>query len=86
MRSGFNAKFIVDKKIVGVGSIISLVRSGDVIPHYPRTVIKPSSEPMMPEVEYKWNDTEVDIIIADKKQNYTVNKKDYDTFFKTIEE
>ena len=29
----------------------------------------------MPEVEYKWNDTEVDIVIADKKQNYTVNKK-----------
>ena len=29
--TGFNAKFIVDKKI-GVGSVISLVGSGDVIP------------------------------------------------------
>ena len=81
--TGFNAKFIVDKKI-GVGSIISLVRSGDVIPHI-LSVIKPSSEPMMPEVEYKWNDTEVDIIITDKKQNYTVNKKIMTAFFKTIE-
>ena len=81
--TGFNAKFIVDNKI-GVGAIISLVRSGDVIPHI-MAVVKPAPEPMMPEVEYKWNSTNVDIIVANKAVNKTVNQKVMTAFFKTIE-
>ena len=81
--TGFNAKFIVDNKI-GVGAIISLVRSGDVIPHI-LAVVKPAPEPMMPEVEYKWNDTHVDIVVANKAENKTVNQKIMTAFFKTIE-
>ena len=81
--TGFNAKFIVDNNI-GVGAIISLVRSGDVIPHI-MAVVKPAPEPMMPEVEYKWNSTHVDIIVANKSVNKTVNQKVMTAFFKTIE-
>lgn len=57
--SGFNAKFIVNN-VIGTGSIIKITRSGDVIP-YIVEVVKPSSEPEMPEIPYKWNETGVDI-------------------------
>lgn len=80
--TGFNAKFIVDNKI-GVCSVISLVRSGDVIPHI-LGVIFPSSEPLMPKQEYKWNETHVDIELVDKTSNSTVNLKVISAFFKTI--
>lgn len=81
--TGFNAKFIVDNKI-GVGAVISLVRSGDVIPHI-LGVVRPASEPMMPTQEYKWNATHVDIELVDKKSDSTVNHKVVTAFFKTIE-
>ncbi|MAV56569.1 MAG: hypothetical protein CMI79_03455 [Candidatus Pelagibacter sp.] len=81
--TGFNAKFIVDNNI-GVGAIISLVRSGDVIPHI-MSVVKPAPEPMMPEVEYNWNSTHVDIVVANKTANKIVNQKVMTAFFKTIE-
>ena len=80
--TGFNAKFIVDNKI-GVGAVISLVRSGDVIPHI-ISVVRPSPEPMMPTQEYKWNSTNVDIELVDKKADSTVNHKIITAFFKTI--
>ena len=80
--TGFNAKFIVDNKI-GVGSVISLIRSGDVIPHIV-SVVRPAPEPMMPTDEYKWNATHVDIMLVDKKANSTVNQKIVTAFFKTI--
>jgi NAD-dependent DNA ligase len=80
--TGFNAKFIVDNKI-GVGAVISLVRSGDVIPHI-LSVVRPAPEPMMPTMEYKWNATHVDIVLVDKKANSTVNQKVVTAFFKTI--
>lgn len=80
--TGFNAKFIVDNKI-GVGAVISLVRSGDVIPHI-LGVVRPAPEPMMPTQEYKWNATHVDIELVDKKADSTVNHKVVTAFFKTI--
>ena len=80
--TGFNAKFIVDNNI-GVGAVISLVRSGDVIPHI-IGVVRPAPEPMMPTQEYKWNATHVDIELVDKKADSTVNHKVVTAFFKTI--
>jgi NAD-dependent DNA ligase len=62
--TGFNGKFIKDNKI-GPGSIIQIVRAGDVIPHIEK-VIKATGE-SMPDFPYKWNDTNVDIILDEAK-------------------
>lgn len=57
--TGFNAKFIVEQSI-GEGAVVEITRSGDVIPYIVK-VIKKASEPEMPEIPYKWNETKVDI-------------------------
>jgi len=62
--TGFNAKFIKDNKI-GPGSIIQIIRAGDVIPHIEK-VIKATGE-SMPDFPYKWNETNVDIILDEAK-------------------
>ena len=80
--TGFNAKFIKDNSI-GIGSLIKLVRSGDVIPHIVE-VIQSSSEPMMPKEKYIWNETEVDIMLENKEINETVINKTITGFFKII--
>lgn len=80
--TGFNAKFIVDNNI-GVGAVIKLIRSGDVIPHI-LAVIRPAPEPLMPTQEYSWNDTGVDIILKNKAANSVVQGKVITGFFKGI--
>ncbi len=60
--SGFNAKYINDNKI-GPGSVLKLTRSGDVIP-FIIEVVK-GSRAQFPEIDYKWNDTKVDIYIIE---------------------
>jgi NAD-dependent DNA ligase len=62
--TGFNARFIHDNKI-GPGSIIQIIRAGDVIPHIEK-VIKATGE-SMPDFAYKWNETNVDIILDETK-------------------
>jgi NAD-dependent DNA ligase len=57
-----NARYIEDNRI-GVGTVIRIVRSGDVIP-YIVEVIRPT-EPAMPAIKYMWNDTNVEIIAVD---------------------
>jgi NAD-dependent DNA ligase len=81
--TGFNAAFITENKI-GVGAIIQLIRSGDVIP-YIKSVITPAREPKMPDVEYVWNDTHIDILLKDLSQDETVLEKNIAGFFKGIE-
>lgn len=80
--TGFNGKFIKDNKI-GVGAVIQLIRSGDVIPHI-LSVIEPAIEAQMPIVPYVWNETNVDIILKDKKEDITVREKTITSFFKVI--
>lgn len=80
--TGFNGKFIKDNNI-GVGALIKLVRSGDVIPHI-LAVIRPASEPLMPTQEYTWNQTGVDIILKNKADNSIVQGKVITGFFKGI--
>lgn len=79
-----NAKFIKDKKI-GVGSVIQVVRSGDVIPKVLK-VVKPSKQPKMPDesMGVKWNASGVDLILKDKKNDPAVRDKTTLAFFKTI--
>ena len=81
--TGFNGAFIKDNN-VGIGSTIQLIRSGDVIPHI-KSIIVPSSEPKMPDMPYKWNDTNVDIMLLNACDDLTVKEKNITGFFKGIE-
>jgi NAD-dependent DNA ligase len=82
--TGFNANYI-DKNVIGHGSRIVIIRSGDVIPHIQR-VLSPAStgKPSMPEIPYIWNDTHVDII-ATSKGSIDVMKKTVEHFVKKMD-
>ena len=81
--TGFNGSFIESNKI-GVGAVIELIRSGDVIP-YIRNVITPADEPLMPNVDYIWNEKHVDIMLKNKDDDKTVRNKNIALFFKGID-
>lgn len=82
--TGFNADFIVKNKI-GVGSIITIQRSGGVIPDI-TSVLKPADngEPIMPKVAYKWNKTKIDIIADLDSKNREHDIKSFGFFMKTL--
>ena len=73
--TGFNGAYI-EKNVIGPGSRIIIIRSGNVIPHI-HSVITPSAngKPSMPVVDYKWNDTHVDIMMVNKSGD---KNRDYD--------
>ena len=81
--TGFNASFIESNNI-GVGALIEIIRSGDVIP-YIRSVITPSEKPLMPNVPYIWNNTHVDILLENKNDDENVRSKNIAGFFKGID-
>ena len=81
--TAFNAAFVEDNKL-GIGALVKLVRSGDVIPHI-MAVVEPADKAKMPTVPYKWNDTHVDIIMEDAEQDDTVKEKNIVGFFKGLE-
>ena len=84
--TGINARFIVDNNI-GLGALVSLTRSGDVIPKI-TAVIVPAQKPIMPsttEYDYIWNSTNVDIILKNVKSDPRVNIKSITKFFKDLE-
>lgn len=62
--TGYNAKFIEDN-VLGPGSKIVIIRSGDVIPKIIK-VLSPaaSNNASMPDTPYEWNETRVDIRIT----------------------
>ena len=80
--TGFNAAFIEQNKI-GLGALIQIIRSGDVIPHI-RSVTTPAEQVKMPTVPYKWNDTHVDIMLEDVGSDETVREKNITGFFRGI--
>ena len=80
--TGFNAKFIKDNNI-GLGAIVRLIRSGDVIP-YIKEVIVSANTPIMPIEEYVWNSTNVDIVAVNKETNVDVKIKNIAKFFKDL--
>jgi NAD-dependent DNA ligase len=73
--TGFNAAYI-EKNVIGPGSRIIIIRSGNVIPHI-QSVITSSANglPSMPVVDYNWNDTHVDIMMVNKSGD---KNRDYD--------
>tara|TARA_Y100000780_G_C13694897_1_gene421145 strand:- start:6692 stop:10003 length:3312 start_codon:yes stop_codon:yes gene_type:complete len=77
--TAFNAAYVKDNGI-GIGALITLVRSGDVIPHI-MNVTQPADEIKMPDEKYKWNSTNVDIILIDKDSNAKVREKNIISFF-----
>jgi len=81
--TAFNAAFI-EKNNLGIGAIVKLIRSGDVIP-YIMEVVVPAPEPKMPTEDYVWNDTHVDIVLKDGDMNPQVQFKRNHSFFVTLE-
>ncbi len=81
--TGFNAKFIEDNKI-GMGALVRLIRSGDVIPHI-IAVVQPAAQAQMPTVPYEWNATHVDIMLLNKADDATVKEKNITLFFSSLD-
>ena len=80
--TGFNGKFIEDNKI-GIGAIITMIRSGDVIP-FIKSVSVPAQHAKMPDVPYTWTSTHVDVVISDISEDPTVKQKNITGFFTTL--
>lgn len=76
--TGFNAKYINDNKI-GPGSVIVITRSGEVIPHI--LSIKKESKSQMPDQDYEWTESGVDIILTNVENNNSVKTKIIVNFF-----
>ena len=81
--TGFNGKFIEDNKI-GIGAIVQMIRSGDVIP-YIKAVTTPAEKAKMPSVPYTWTSTHIDVILEDIKGDITVLEKNITMFFVELE-
>jgi DNA ligase (NAD+) len=80
-----NAAFVRDNGL-GVGSVVQLIRSGDVIPKVHKMIHK--TDPKMPsEYSYIWTKGNVDIKLSDEdlKENKVVKTKIIEEFFKKIE-
>jgi DNA ligase (NAD+) len=84
--TAFNAAFVYDNKL-GPGAKVLLTRSGDVIPHIIKVLVK-ANKAQMPDKkvfgEWSWNETEVDIVIVDAGENETVRVKQITNFFTKI--
>jgi NAD-dependent DNA ligase len=81
--TGFNGKFIESNKI-GVGAIIQIIRSGDVIP-YIKSVTVQAEIAKMPTVQYHWTETNVDIVLDNMEDDETVQSKNITDFFTGLE-
>jgi NAD-dependent DNA ligase len=81
--TGFNGKFIEENKI-GIGAVIQIIRSGDVIPHI-KAVTTPAETAKMPQMAYHWTDTHVDIVLDNVSEDVTVREKNITAFFTTLD-
>jgi DNA ligase (NAD+) len=77
-----NIKNVIDNKI-GIGAIVQLIRSGDVIPKIEKVIVS-AKEAKLPDVPWKWNETHVDAILKDVESNEVVRNKNVISFFKTL--
>jgi NAD-dependent DNA ligase len=81
--TGYNAKFIEDNQI-GIGAIVEIIRSGDVIPKILKVIV-PAEKAKMPAESYKWNETRVDVLLENAGENATVQEKNLTAFFTHLE-
>jgi len=83
--SAFNAKYIHDHKL-GPGSRIVIMRSGFVIPYIAEVLsVSETGEPQMPDVDYKWSVTGVDIIVSKEVGSSEMIFKNLEYFFNKID-
>lgn len=83
--TGNNAKFIVDNKL-GPGAQVEIIRSGDVIPKIEKVIkVSKSGEGELPDMDYHWNETKVDIILDDHEDSSSVLIKNIYYFFSKLE-
>ena len=80
--TAYNAKYVVDNKI-GIGAKIEIIRSGDVIPKI-LNVLKPANKTSLPDGEWDWNESKVDIITKNLNCK-EVEIKNIHYFFSTLE-
>jgi DNA ligase (NAD+) len=80
--TGHNARYIVDNKI-GKGAVLRITRAGDVIPFIHSVVA--GVEPGLPDEDYFWNTTEVDIVVYNANLNEEVIVNQMTDFFSTLE-
>jgi len=83
--TGNNAKFIVENKI-GIGARLEIIRSGDVIPKIEKVIkISDSGKGELPSMNYNWNESKVDIILNNYKDDPNVLIKNIYYFFSKLE-
>lgn len=70
--SGHNARFIQENKI-GVGAVISIIRSGGVIPKI-QHVVSPADTVSMPTVTWTWNDKHVEAIAVQESAEQKIQE------------
>ena len=70
--TGFNALYIKTNKI-NKGSKLLITRSGDIIP-YILEVLTHSETPKMPDTDYVWNESGVDILIVNKDDVFVIKQ------------
>lgn len=82
--TGFNAKFIKENKL-GPGAVITIVKSGDVIP-YIAEVIKPAPKGWQePGVAYAWNPSGIDAYPTDLSSVPEFLNREILQFFQTLD-
>ena len=81
--TGYNAKFI-EENMIGIGAIVEIIRSGDVIPKILKVIV-PAEKAKMPAESYKWNETHVDVLLENAGENATVQEKNLTAFFTHLE-
>jgi len=65
--TGHNAKYIIDQ-VIGPGAMVTIVRSGEVIP-YILSVDSPAPDgPDLPENEYEWDQGGIDILLTEETE------------------
>ena len=79
-----NAEFVIKNKI-GIGAVVQIIRSGDVIPKV-ENVVKPAKNVKLPtQYDFTWNATKKDLILTNAEENEIVILKQIDDFFNKLQ-
>ena len=81
--TGHNAEFIRKNKI-GIGALVKIIRSGDVIPKIQEVIVK-AEVAKMPDVEWEWNETNIDAVIKNTENNKIMIQKEIESFATKLE-